>query len=82
MCTAIIEDDKIEAESPPAEEVYEAGSLHPLLAHPLASDLMKAIERWVREQSLGNDALLALAEVRTIASRMLNESPDRNGRRP
>jgi hypothetical protein len=78
ICAAIIEDDKIQPEIPQPEDLCEGGPSHPLLAHPLASDLMEAIERWVREQSLGNDGLLAMAEVRRIASGMLSESRHRN----
>jgi len=70
ICAAIIEDDKIEAEIHQAEDVREGGPPHPLLAHPLASDLLEAIQRWVREESLGKDGLAEMAEVRTIASAM------------
>jgi ClpX C4-type zinc finger protein len=72
ICSAIIEDDKIEGEDLPAQELYEGSQSHLLLAHPLAPDLMDAVERLVREQSLDSDALLALAEVRRIASSMLS----------
>jgi len=72
-CAFIIEDDKVEAEIPPTNDVRDGFPSHPLLAHPLASDLMEAIERWIREQSLGNDGLRAMAEVRRIASSMLSD---------
>jgi hypothetical protein len=82
ICAAIIEDDKAQAEIHQADDVRESGPHHPLLAHPLASDLMDAIEYWVREESLGNDGLPAMAEVRTIASRMLSESRKKNDAQP
>lgn len=82
VCAAIIEDDRIEAESPQAQDAYEGGPLDPLLAHPLASDLLAAIERWIHEQSLGNDGLPALAEVRRIAVSMMSDSRDGRDSQP
>ena len=71
VCAAIIEDDKIESEVHHAEENRrEDAPPHPLLAHPLASDLMGAIQSWVREESLGNDGLPAMSEMRKIATAM------------
>ena len=73
VCAAIIEDEKVEADIQRTEGMHESGSPHPLLAHPLASDLMEAIERWVRRESLGDDdGLVAMAKVRTIAGQMLS----------
>ena len=74
VCAAVIEEDRAKAEIPLAQDVCEDRPLHPLLAHPLASDLMEAIERWVREQSVGKDGLFAMAEVRRIGSRMLRDT--------
>jgi ATP-dependent protease Clp ATPase subunit len=73
-CAAVIQDDKLQSQAPRAEDVDEGKPSHPLLRHPLASDLMQAVERWILEQSLGNDGLLAMAEVRRIATEMLSES--------
>jgi ATP-dependent protease Clp ATPase subunit len=72
ICTSIVEDDKSDTEQ--SEDPTEAGSPHPLFAHPLASELMDAIERWIHEESLGNDGANAVAAVRTIASRMVRGS--------
>jgi ATP-dependent protease Clp ATPase subunit len=66
ICAAIIDDDRAETEQ--SEDIAEAGSHHPLLAHPLPSELMDAIESWIREESLGNEGASALAAVRTIAT--------------
>jgi hypothetical protein len=66
VCASILEDDR--AEMPPPD------SPHHLLTHPLASSLMEAIEIWIREESLGNDGLLALRDMREIARRMLTET--------
>lgn len=64
-CAFIIEDEK--AEASPVEEK----TLHPLLDHPLASDLLQAIENWIRQESLGKDGALELSRVRDIAGRMV-----------
>jgi hypothetical protein len=68
VCAAILEDDRTDAENHPAENGREGAPPHPLLGHPRASDLIVAVERWVREESLGSDGLDALAEGRRIAS--------------
>lgn len=69
VCVAIIEDDQ--AESEPTDEAPPTTEPHPLLNHPLASNLMEAMEIWMREESLGNDGAIALGEVRDIASQMM-----------
>lgn len=68
VCADIIGDDRTEARTTPAQDTYGGRSLHPLLAHPLASDLIEAIERWIRELSIGNDGLIAMADVRSVAT--------------
>ncbi len=70
VCTSIIEDDK--PDLPHSEDLVQDTSPHPLCLHPLASDLMEAIERWIREESVGGDSPTALAEMRAIATRMLS----------
>src|SRR5579864_9484314 len=60
VCAAILADDRAESAPPPPMD-----SPHPLLNHPLASSLMEAIEIWIREESLGNDIVSALLNVRT-----------------
>lgn len=67
VCASILDDDR--AEAPPSD------SPHHLLIHPLASSLMEAIEIWIREESLGNDVLPALLNLRELATRMINETP-------
>ena len=66
VCSSILADDR--AEVPPPD------SPHHLVTHPLVSNLIEAIEIWIREESLGNDGLLALRDVRAIASQMLTET--------
>src|SRR5664279_1897616 len=47
---------------------------HPLLSHPLASELMASLAEWIRHESLGRDASEELAEVRSIAARMIADA--------
>ena len=46
-------------------------ALDPLLTHPLASQLLRAAQRCIQEESLGGDAAEALADMRGIALRMM-----------
>ncbi len=73
VCTAIIEDEKREQEAPQtsAEQFEEP---HPLLGHPLASSFLASVERWIRIESLGDDAADAFAEMRNIAIRMVRDA--------
>ena len=43
----------------------------PLLTHPLTPQLLSSIEVWIRQESLGKDAAEELAEVRTLARRIV-----------
>lgn len=68
VCTSIVKEDaEQKAEPPPLEEG------HPLLTHPLASDLLNSLELWIKRESLGEDAAEELAEVRFIAGKMMAE---------
>ena len=71
VCTAIIQSDR--AERWPAVE--ESSESHPLLAHPSASALLRAVENWIRAESLGADGGLEIAAMRDVASKMLAEKP-------
>jgi ATP-dependent protease Clp ATPase subunit len=68
VCAVILEDDRAESKMPLVEPP------HALLTHPLASSLMEAIERWIRDESLGKDGIIALREVRAIASKMVTDT--------
>lgn len=72
VCAAIIEDDKRDREAPEFEEPREP---HPLLEHPLASSFLASVERWIRIESVGDDAAEAFAEMRNIAIRMVRSAP-------
>jgi hypothetical protein len=71
VCAAIIEDDSEAAEAPIASsELCE--ETHPLLMHPLASPFLASVERWIRRESLGDDASEEFAEMRNIAIRLMS----------
>jgi hypothetical protein len=69
VCASILEDDRgpadhgIPAEGPPDER-------HPLLDHPLASRFLASVEKWIRRQSLQEDAAEEFAQMRALALRM------------
>jgi ATP-dependent protease Clp ATPase subunit len=67
VCASIVKEDATEPVPPPLEEG------HPLLEHPLASDLFSALELWIKRESLGENAAEELGTVREIASEMLRE---------
>jgi ATP-dependent Clp protease ATP-binding subunit ClpX len=51
VCASILEDHRDPSDvSVCKAEPHES---HPLLNHPLTSQLLAAIERWIREESLG-----------------------------
>lgn len=70
ICVSIIEDDRPTA-APPVTESELEESPHPLLDHPLASQLLGSVERWIQQESLGADAAKEISEMRKIASRMM-----------
>ena len=68
VCNCILEDDR--GQLPPVSEMpVNPNEKHPLLAHPLASSLLTAIEQWVGCESSGSDAAPELSEVHRIARR-------------
>lgn len=71
VCGSIIEDDRLAAAG--VEPDLPDSQPHALLSHPRASELMGAVEAWIREESLGNDGVVALVQVRSMAERMMTE---------
>jgi hypothetical protein len=74
VCNAIIEDDVPEDTSPALShiEAKALGNLpHGLLTHPMTSEFLASVENWIRQESLGGDAAEELAEVRRLATRMI-----------
>lgn len=72
VCAFIIEDDRIGSEETQAEGALP--SEQPMPGHPLASELMAAIESWILEESLGGDAGTRLNQVRRLAKQMLQDT--------
>lgn len=74
VCAAIIEDER---QTPQTSEEPTVGEQseghHPLLEHPLASTFLASVERWIRTESLGDDAAEAFAEMRRIAIRIVRD---------
>jgi hypothetical protein len=69
VCASIIEDDRGPADvSAVKAESHESD---PLLNHPITPQLLAAIERWIRQESLGADASEEFAEVRAAAIRLM-----------
>ena len=70
VCASILEDDRDPPAAVSGAPVTE-DEQHSLLAHPLASSLLAAVERWMRRESLGGDAAQEFAEFRRIAVQMM-----------
>jgi hypothetical protein len=72
VCISILDDEgipRIPVGHPIAIQPGPESS--PLLTHPLTPQLLSSIEFWIRQESLGKNAAEELAEVRTIARRMI-----------
>lgn len=72
VCAMIIDDDRTVPDAP-SEDGQPTEEPHPLVSHPLTSRLLTAVERWIRRESLGADAAEDIAEVRSVAGRMMAE---------
>ena len=70
VCATILEDERGSSGASDAN-VEVADEPHPLLSHPLVSQLLAAVERWLRQESLGIDSAEEFAEVRDIAVRLM-----------
>ena len=70
VCASILEDDRDPAAAVSGSPATH-GEKHPLLAHPLASSLLTAVEHWIRRESLGGDSTRELADLRSIAAEMM-----------
>jgi ATP-dependent protease Clp ATPase subunit len=72
VCNCVLEDDR--EQLPPVSEMpVNPSEKHPLLAHPLASSLLTAIEQWIRRESVGGDSAQELSEVYRIAAKMMTK---------
>ena len=70
VCTSIVKEEA-PAPAPELEPAVDEG--HPLLEHPLASDLFGALELWIKRESLGEDGAEELGTVRALASEMFRD---------
>jgi ATP-dependent protease Clp ATPase subunit len=72
ICSSILEDDAAEhAATEATNTAAPSAQEHPLRAHPMTSELLEAIERWIHSESVGSDAAEEIAAVRTIAQSMM-----------
>ena len=76
VCASILDDDRAAGSASPVsavDDVMVQPHLHSdrLLKHPLAPLLLDALERWFAQESSGVDAAAELAEVRSIAARLM-----------
>ena len=64
VCVSILDDDQpLEA----GAVATKAAPANPLLAHPLTLQVLTALERWLRAESLGTDAAKEFVEFHTAA---------------
>ncbi len=78
VCAAILEDNR------PQPETIESdpqGERNPLLDHPLASEFLTTVERWVVLESIGDDGAKEIAEMRRLAARMIAGQAARGSQR-
>jgi len=71
VCVSILQDDRDLSDVSVLEAESHESDLLPNHNHRLTTQLLAAIERWIRQESLGADASEALAEVRATAIRWM-----------
>jgi hypothetical protein len=67
-CAAILEDDRPQPETIERDPQAER---NPLLDHPVASEFLTAVERWIGQESLGADGANEFGEMRRTAMRLM-----------
>jgi len=70
VCASILEDDREPSEAIDSD-LEALREPNPLLAHPLASQFLTSVERWIEQESLGADGAKEFAEMRSTAIRMI-----------
>ncbi|MGH9628951.1 MAG: ClpX C4-type zinc finger protein [Bryobacteraceae bacterium] len=68
VCMTIIEDEREDTSELLSNE---SDGPHPLLSHPLASELMDCVTQWIRKESLGHPVSEEFARLRDVASRIV-----------
>jgi hypothetical protein len=72
VCAVILKDD-LDRHLTHSGTPVTGGEGHPHLTSRLASSLLTAVERWIRRESLGDDAARELAELRKLAVEMIQD---------
>jgi ClpX C4-type zinc finger len=67
VCASILEDDQVKLD---AAALGASEEPHPLLSHPLTSQLLTAVMDWIKQESLGNDVSEEVDRMRSIADQM------------
>ena len=68
VCASILEDVRPQPEPVDSDPQAER---NPLLDHPLASEFLTSVERWIDQESLGADCANEFAEMRSLAMRLI-----------
>lgn len=81
VCQMILEDDGAEPAEDGGAAPYTKAvetKLHPLVNDAIASELLTAVENWIKRESLGFHANAEFAAVRRIALRLLHPADIRD----
>jgi hypothetical protein len=78
VCASILEDDRPQPETIDSDP---RGERNPLLDHPLASEFLTAVERWIGEESVGAGGAKEFAEMRSMAISMMAGQMARGSKR-
>src|SRR5258708_36208430 len=70
VCASILRDDAENSEANAGSSELDEETPG-LLTHSLASPFFAALERWIKQESLGGDAAEEFCEMRSIAIRMM-----------
>lgn len=81
VCESILDEDAARV-TPPEVSTTEPAEQHPLLTHPLVSPFLGAVERWIRQESLGGDAAAEFAEMRRLAGVLAGTASRPDSKRP
>ena len=73
VCVDIIREDTLRVQATQTGDRHNSASPDSLTPHPLAAGLFDAVLWWMKQESLGNDCLPAMAQMRKIATLMLSE---------
>lgn len=78
VAASILKDDRRQPEPIDSDP---QGERNPLLDHPLASEFLTAVERWIVLESIGDDGAKEFAEMRSLAMRMIAGQVARGSKR-